>query len=296
MDEEEEVSAPPTRRRLFRDAAALAGAFAASRVAARAAGPASPGPGPELRAQRLAWAGVRLELGRDALCLDPLVSPGVWGTALRDPLIPVEPAEGARFALVTHRHPDHFDPAAVRRALGDSGTLVCSPETAALAAGQGFRVRPAPLYEPLLLADFTAIAVPALDGYGDPQVSWVVSGGGRRILHGGDTLWHGSWWHIGRGFGPFDAAFLPINGARFGWRKPVAGVPSVMTPEQAVAAAAVVEARLLVPIHYGLVEAESYNEVPGAEAALLEAARRRGVDVEIVRPGEWLTWRPRKER
>lgn len=250
--------------------------------------------GPGLRIQRLAWAGVRLQLGKDTLLIDPLADPGVWGPALKDPLVQVEPGEGARYVLITHRHSDHFDPVAVRKALGATGTLVCAPETAAAAASAGFRVRTAPLYEPVLLGDFTATAVPASDGYGDPQVSWVVAGGGRRIIHCGDTLWHGSWWHIGRQLGPFDAAFLPINGARFAWRKPVSDVHAVLTPEQAVAAAAVLGARLLVPIHYGVVGAESYTEVPDPEAALVLAARKRNVGVEVVRPGDWVTWQPRR--
>ncbi|RKH36045.1 MBL fold metallo-hydrolase [Corallococcus praedator] len=246
-----------------------------------------------LRAQRLAWAGVRLQLGRDTLFLDPLLDPAVWGPALKDPLVPLDVTDGGRFVLVTHRHPDHFDRVAVRKVLGDTGTLVCAPDTAAAAAAAGFRVRSAPLYEPVLLNDFTATAVPAADGYGDAQVSWVVSGGGRRIIHCGDTLWHGSWWHIGRQFGPFDAAFLPINGARFGWRKPVSDVHAVLTPEQAVAAAVVLGARLLVPIHYGVAASEDYQEVPDAEALLLAAARKRKVNVELARPGEWLSWQPR---
>ncbi|WP_342377381.1 MBL fold metallo-hydrolase [Myxococcus stipitatus] len=254
---------------------------------------AKPDEGTQLRARRLAWAGVQLQLGKDSLFLDPLLDPAVWGPALKDPLVPLEAGDGGRFVLVTHRHPDHFDRMAVRQILGDTGTLVCSPDTAVVAASAGFRVRTAPLYEPLLLNDFTVTAVPAADGYGDQQVSWVVSGGGRRIVHCGDTLWHGAWWHIGRQLGPFDAAFLPINGARFGWRKPVSDVPGVLTPEQAVAAAAVMEARLLVPIHYGITPSDDYREVPDAEAQLLAAAKKRKVNVELARPGEWLTWKPR---
>lgn len=279
------------RRDFLRGTVSLATAACVSWARSVWAGsePASAG---ALRAQRLAWAGVRLQLGKDTLFLDPLLNPDVWGPALKDPLVRLDAAEGGRYVLVTHRHPDHFDKAAVSQALGGSGVLVCAPETAAIAAGAGLNVRPAPLYEPVLLDDFTATPVPAADGYGDPQVSWVVAAGGRRIIHCGDTLWHGSWWRIGRQFGPFDAAFLLINGARFGWRKPVSDVPAVMTPEQAVAAAVVIGARLLVPIHYGVVGAEGYQELPDPEAALIDAAGRRGVDVEIVRPGEWLTWRP----
>src|SRR3546814_16374669 len=91
-------------------------------------------------------------------------------------------------------------------------------------------------------------------------MSWVVSAGGRRIFHGGDTLWHGHWWRIGRQFGPFDAAFLPVNGARFGWRKPVSGLPGVLTPKQAVAAATIPGSPRLVPIHSGINGMDVYGE------------------------------------
>jgi len=245
-----------------------------------------------LRAQKLAWAGIRLQLGEAALFLDPLINSDVWGPALRDKIVPVDVSGRDRFVLVTHRHPDHFDPIAVKKVLENNGTLVCDPDVGPLAAAQGFRVRTASHYEPVLLGDFTATAVPAADGYGDPQVSWVVTGGGRRIIHCGDTLWHGSWWRIGRQLGPFDAAFLPINGARFEWRKPLSDVPAVMTPEQAVAAAVVLGAKLIVPIHYGVSDAEGYRELPDSETILLRAAKIRNVDVELVAPGEWLSWSP----
>jgi hypothetical protein len=151
------------------------------------------------------------------------------------------------------------------------------------------------LFEPLLLGDFAATAVPAVDGYGASQVSWVIAGGNRRIIHCGDTLWHGFCWQIGRQHGPFDAAFLPINGARFGWRQPPAEIASVMTPEQAVAAAVVLGAKRLVPIHYGVAGAEGYLEEPDCVAKVAEIARRRGVRLQLLRPGEWVGWDEPKE-
>lgn len=135
---------------------------------------------------------------------------------------------------------NHFDATAVADALGKGEVLVHPAGSNPRPLPEAARAWPATAWEPQLLGDFTATAVPASDGYGDPQASWVVSAGGRRIFHGGDTLWHGHWWRIGRQFGPFDAAFLPVNGVHFGWRKPVSGQPGVLTPEQAVAAAAII--------------------------------------------------------
>ncbi|HJR72944.1 MAG TPA: MBL fold metallo-hydrolase [Luteimonas sp.] len=274
-------------RRNFLQAALAASALAAlPQARAKDATPA-------LRAQRLAWAGVRLQLPEATLFLDPLIDRNVWGDALRDKLVPVAVEKGARYVLATHRHPDHCDPLAIRQALGSTGTLLMAAAAGIPFAGD-FRFRTAALYEPQILGDFTATAVPASDGYGDPQVSWIVSGGGRRVIHCGDTLWHGAWWQIGRQFGPFDAAFLPINGAKFSWRKPAADVSAVLTPEQAVAAAEVLGARQIVPIHYGMKNAEGYEELPDVEAALIAAAARRGIGVEIARPGEWLAWSPNR--
>jgi len=252
---------------------------AASAPALRAA----PSPN-SLKIERLAWAGVHLMLGDASLFIDPLIDTSVWDNALPGPMPPIVPSS-ENYVLITHRHPDHCDPKAIQAALGTKGTLVY-PAAAGPPPVSGVRLRAAALYEPQLLGDFTATAVPAVDGYGDPQVSWVVSAGNRRIIHCGDTLWHGFWWHIGRQLGPFDIAFLPINGARFSWRQPAADVPAVLTPEQAVAAAVILGAREVVPIHFGVKNAEGYAETENAIGRLEEEARRRGIKVKVMRPGE----------
>jgi L-ascorbate metabolism protein UlaG (beta-lactamase superfamily) len=246
---------------------------------------------PTLRVQRLAWAGIRLQLPTSTLFIDPLVDPAAWGTALGDRLVPLDDAIGDAHVLVTHAHGDHHDSRAVAAALGRGGVLAYPAGTAPLPLPAGARARPSPLWEPQLLGDFTATPVPASDGYGDLQVSWVVSAGGRRIFHGGDTLWHGHWWRIGRQLGPFDAAFLPVNGARFGWRKPVSGQPGVLTPEQALAAATVLGARQLVPIHYGVLGMAEYVEVDDPIGRLRALARDQQVELQVLEPGAWFDWR-----
>lgn len=243
-----------------------------------------------LRIQRLAWAGIRLQLPGSTLFIDPLVNPDAWGGALADRLVPVDDAVGDTSVLVTHAHPDHFDVMAAAAALHRGGVLAHPAGIPPLSLPAGVRARPSALWEPQLLGDFTATPVPAADGYGDAQVSWVVAAGGRRIFHGGDTLWHGNWWRIARQFGPFDAAFLPVNGARFGWRQPVSDQPGVLTPEQAVAAATVLGARLLVPIHYGVSGMKEYVEVDDPIGELRRVARERSIPVQELAPGEWVDW------
>lgn len=243
-----------------------------------------------LRIQRLVWAGIRLQLPQASLFIDPLIDPEAWGAALKDELIPVGDATGDACVLITHAHPDHFDPKAVASALGRGGTLAYPAGTQPQPIPPRVRARPSALWEPQLFGDFTATPVPASDGYGDPQVSWVVAAGGRRIFHGGDTLWHGHWWRIGRQLGPFDAAFLPVNGARFGWRKPVSGQPGVLTPEQAVAAANILGARSLVPIHYGVSAMAEYVEVEDPIERLRAAAGATSLRIQPLAPGDWVDW------
>ncbi len=283
-----------SRRRFLRAGAALALTGAAG-GALPAVGAATQTPqtaaSAELEAQRLGWAGVKLVLPPWTLLIDPLVSP-VWRDALKHPTITPEISTPQKSVLITHLHNDHFDPTFLQKILADNGNVVCHGEVAAMVAGRGLKVRALKLYEPAMIGDFTVSPVPAVDGTGVDQVSWVVVGGGKRIFHGGDTLWHGYWWQVGKQLGPFDAAFLPINGARFKFLSPHSDVPAVLTPEQAVAAGIVLGARTIVPIHFGVSGSDTYEEVAGAEARTVEIAGARKLPVQVLQPGEWLKWKP----
>jgi L-ascorbate metabolism protein UlaG (beta-lactamase superfamily) len=256
----------------------------AATLAARA------GEAPALRVQRLSWAGVKLVAGGSTLFIDASYDPSSASTPKPDVPLAVDTRD--RNALITHHHGDHFDAAALRTVLGENGILVVPESVAPFADTRALRTQAVKLFEPVFLprgsAAFAAIPVPAVDGLGHPQVSWVVSAGGKRVFHGGDTAWHGHWWDIARAYGPFDLALLPINGFRqVAGRYTDTGVPMDLTPEQAAAAAQVLQARLTVPIHYGGAS-DGYFEEPDAPARFLAAAKAKGVNVRLVEPGAWI--------
>jgi L-ascorbate metabolism protein UlaG (beta-lactamase superfamily) len=274
------------RRAFLGAAAAASGGVFSPGALARDAGPAPAG----LVLERLAWAGLRLEFGSVALFVDainPDPQSGRPGPSLQ--------THAARsFALVTHHHPDHCDPAALAPLLGTTGYLVAQESVLAQFDHRSLNVQPTRTFEPVFLSrgagEFVAWAVPASDGLGSPQFSWVIDAGGKRIIHCGDTAWHGGWWDIGRAYGPFDVAFLPINGFRqTGGRFREAPAAMSLTPEQAVHAAKILGANLAVPIHFGLVPDASYTEEPDALARFVREASAQSVRVRTLAPGESLS-------
>jgi L-ascorbate metabolism protein UlaG (beta-lactamase superfamily) len=240
---------------------------------------------PSLKVQRLSWAGIKIELGDFTAFIDPFTSKEIWDGSWKMQITPLEVTTKSRAVMITHLHNDHFDQPALKELLKENGAVHCHAEIATTVASRGFRVRTTAKYQPLNIGELTVTPVPAMDGVGEDQVSWVVSGGGKRIFHGGDTLWHGGWYHIARQHGPFDVAFLPINGVTLHKRQsPESGIPATMTPEQAVAAAIVLDARKFIPIHYGVSD-DGYTEYPDALNAAKREAARRGLFLEPAEPG-----------
>jgi L-ascorbate metabolism protein UlaG (beta-lactamase superfamily) len=275
-----------SRRKLL---ATSVSALLAPTLASAAAQGASASAGPHVNLRRLAWAGVRLDLANVTLFIDAITPDPDSG----QPGPPLTPGGPHTYALVTHHHDDHCDLKALAPLLGESGYLVCYQGSVPFIDQRPVRMHPVPLYEPVFLSraggEFAAFAVPAVDGLGTPQVSWVVDAGGRRLIHCGDTLWHGYWWDIARAYGPFDAALLPVNGFRNPQgRFTDTGLPMGMTPEAAAAAAQILGARLAIPIHYGISGDPNYLEEPNALTRFTAAAQRKGVTVRVLQPGEEL--------
>ncbi len=254
--------------------------------------------------RRLGWAGLEVMAGGASVVVDPLADrtsmEAVVGQ-VRGPL--PQPAQSSAAAgLVTHLHLDHTDAPALAAAL-QAEAPVLRP---ARAEGRGLETiatvgaeealeqrdlaqRVLAAWDTASISAFTVTAVPAVDGFGDPQVSWVIEAGGRRILHAGDTLFHGSWWLIAMRHGPFDAVFLPVNGAvcDLPHRQPPSPLAATMDPDQAAAAAHLLGARLAVPIHYDAIHhPPAYAQTDRPAERFHDAARRAGVAASVMEPGE----------
>ncbi len=265
-----------------------------------------------MRIRRLGWAGLELEadgeravvdLFRTNAPLEPYTGP------VHEPLPPPQHEGAIATALVTHLHADHCDPGAIAAALQPGGLLLRpapAPEGGILENGalvyaedgiaaHGLATQVVAPWKSVTRGPFTFTAVPAVDGFGDPQVSWAIEAGGVRILHAGDTLFHGSWWLTKLRLGDFDAVFLPANGARVSLphRQPPSPFPAAMTPEQAATAAQILGARLAVPIHYDAINAPPlYEQVEQPAERFLAAAREAGVEARLLATGEELELAP----
>jgi L-ascorbate metabolism protein UlaG (beta-lactamase superfamily) len=261
-----------------------------------------------MRARWLGWAGVELEHDGETVVIDPLRDPAATFAALGDaardvelPAVVAAAREHAVAGLVSHLHRDHTDAGALAAALAP-GAAVHHPlpsEDANLALAQAeYELGAADLprravatWESIVVGPFTCTALPAVDGLGDPQVSWLVEAGGSRMLHLGDTVFHGAWWQMARRAGPFDVVFAPINGAvvDFPHQQPPSPLPAAMEPEQAALAGELLGARTVVPMHYGGFAVEPhYRPIADARERFEQAARGRSYRAAPLAPGESL--------
>ena len=265
-----------------------------------------------MKVRWLGWAGVEIEADGAAVVIDPLADPGATFAALGDgakqvelPVVVPAEADGTAVAgLVTHLHRDHTDADALAAALADDATVHTPPwpggsdfENLALAQASaeleqtGLNRTAHEVWEGFEAGPFTLTALPAVDGLGDPQVSWLVEAAGARVLHLGDTVFHGYWWRMVQRHGPFDLVLAPINGAviNFPHLQPPSPFAATLEPELAAAAAEALGAGTLVPIHFGGFEIDPYYLPLADPIARFEAATAdRPFEARLLEVGESL--------
>lgn len=242
--------------------------------------------------RRLQWAGAQIEAKNVRILIDPIYNsynkeffgkPLQKFSSLEDILYPDA-------VLITHLHSDHFDPDYIIQSFGlETRLFVPKGTEEEIMIKYGFKnVKGFLVDESFIIGDLTITASYSVDGLGDEQVSWIINDKEKTIIHCGDTLWHGYWWGISKKYGPFEAALLPINGAIVCDSDMINSYqPICLTPEQAIAAARLLESKLLIPIHYGSFHNPPiYNETEDIKSRLLLTAEQEKVAIKLLNHGE----------
>jgi L-ascorbate metabolism protein UlaG (beta-lactamase superfamily) len=199
-----------------------------------------------------------------------LIDPFLTG----NPLAPVKADDlHADYILVSHAHSDHLgDTVAIAKRTG--ATVISTFEVANLCAEQGCKTHGMHVggkhafpfgYVRVTLA-FHGAGVP-----GGHACGFVVNVGGKRIYHAGDTALFGDMALIGKLESPLEVALLPI------------GDNYTMGPDDALLAVDMLQARTVVPMHYGTFPV--INVDPRAWAT---RAAGRGSRIVVVDPGKSL--------
>jgi L-ascorbate metabolism protein UlaG (beta-lactamase superfamily) len=264
-----------------------------------------------MKVRFLGWAGAEIEADGEAVVIDPLADPGATFAALGEdvprrvqlPGVVAPKVHGTAIAgLVSHLHRDHTDAGALAAALaadapvyeplwpggGDVENLALAQANAELERA-GLARRAVEVWDRAEVGPFTITALPAVDGLGDPQVSWLLEAEGQRVLHLGDTIFHGFWWRMARRHGPFDVILAPINGPAvdFPHLQPPSPLAAALEPEQAALAGELLGARTVIPIHYdGFAIDPWYRPVDDARVRFEDAAAGRSYATRILDPGE----------
>lgn len=160
-----------------------------------------------MQVRRLGWAGVEVECDGETLLIDYVQDKAALALFLRSPdeAFPESSRPGsAAGALLTHLHAGHADPDALAIALrvdapvlrpepasGNADDLVLTSLPEEKFLRHSLEVQIVPAWEQRTIGPFFVSSAPAVDGFGDPQISWIVECGGCRIFHAGDTLFHG---------------------------------------------------------------------------------------------------------
>lgn len=242
--------------------------------------------------QKLPWAGIRVQGTTTNVAIDPLFHFPKRYNEPHEPLYPLDEFGPVDAVLITHQHGDHFDPEAISAYYGNDIPVYFPQESADIARNTSLtNIHGASFGDSFTIGDLTVTATYSADGLSDPQVAWIVEGGGKKLIHCGDTLWHGYWWKIATAYGPFDAACLPVNAAVLELPGMIpSGQPISLSPEQAVSASTILGATTLVPIHYVAIHhPPAYTETPNILARLAAANFNKPLEIAILQTNETLT-------
>jgi L-ascorbate metabolism protein UlaG (beta-lactamase superfamily) len=234
----------------------------------------------------LGHATTLLEVDGVRVLTDPLLRSRVAHLRRRGEPPPPRLYESPDLVLISHGHADHLDPASLRLVGRDTTVLVPRGLARALRRRGFGDVRELGVEEGIEVGPVTITALPAIhDGRRFPigrrvsALGYLIEGGARTYFAGDTDLFEGMG-EIGSGL---DLALLPVAG----WGPRVGA--GHLDPDRASRAAAVLQPRVAVPIHWGTLavgfRARAGDDRPAREFEELARVRAPGVDVRVLKPG-----------
>ncbi|TYZ07663.1 MBL fold metallo-hydrolase [Hymenobacter lutimineralis] len=239
---------------------------------------------------RVTWFGHSASLveiaGKNVL-LDPMLSvqmgPLSWVTPKRyNPQLAItaEQLPAIDAVLISHDHYDHLDYQTIRRLKDKTANFYVPLGVGAHLLAWG--VAPAKIHEmdwgdSLQLPGLTIVSTPTrhFSGRGltnrnsTSWSSWVLKSATKRVFYSGDGGYGPHFAAIGRQHGPFDLALMECGQYDADWSE------IHMMPEQSVQAALDVQARLMLPVHWGAFTEAHHAWNEPVRRATAEAARRQ---------------------
>jgi L-ascorbate metabolism protein UlaG (beta-lactamase superfamily) len=198
----------------------------------------------DLAVTRIAHASLIVEMAKTRLLVDPWFHSGFL-TRQTEPLgLTPERLPPAAAVVITHRHAGHYEPAALREIARTTPRAIVPPPMADAVRSLGFgEVTPLDWWEHATVGPVRVTAVPS--SHGVRENGYVVATGRVRAYLAGDTRWFDGLVDVATAFPDLDVACLPVGGER------IVGLRRTMGPEDAARAAALLDARRVIPIGYG---------------------------------------------
>ena len=234
----------------------------------------------------LGQASFALRLGSATVLIDPFLSP--HPERLVAPPFAAREARDVDLVLITHDHLDHLDDEAVREiaSVSPDAAFVVPQDVVDRVTDLGVqreRIQGLPSDGHAELGTVTVDAVPAAHGVTmedayrlGPFLGYVVSAGGVRVYHSGDTVPFDGLVERLRGL-DVQLALLPINGRDA--EREAEGIVGNLDAQEAAQLAADIGVDAAIPMHWDM-----FASNPGDPAAFVAASRTPVIVLQHARP------------